>query len=143
VTGNVKNGGILAPGTSPGTLSITGNYTQDPAGILQIELASNSNYDRLPISGTVALAGSLQVSLLNNYSPVSGDTFDILSWTSETGTFSTLQLPSLGGTLGWDTSKLYTIGRLSVTTVPEPSSIALAVAAVSIFAVKFRRRLTT
>jgi hypothetical protein len=46
-----------------------------------------------------------------------GNSFDLLDWGSISGTFSTLQLPSPGGTLGWDTSHLYTTGVISVVDV--------------------------
>ena len=39
VIGAVQNGGIVAPGNSPGALHITGNYTQTAIGQLQIEIA--------------------------------------------------------------------------------------------------------
>jgi T5SS/PEP-CTERM-associated repeat protein len=124
VVGNVKNGGVVSPGTSPGVLTINGNYAQDPTGILQIELASPTSFDRLPISGTATLDGTLKLSLLGGYTPAVGDSFDILDWQTESGTFSTLQLPALTAGNTWDTSKLYTTGTIAV--VPEPSSFALA-----------------
>jgi hypothetical protein len=52
------------------------------------------------------------VSLID-FSPSSGQAFDILDWGSLTGAFSSIDLPSLPG-LVWDTSQLYTTGVLSV-----------------------------
>lgn len=40
--------------------------------------------------------------------------FDILDFTSRLGTFATLSLPVLPGSLEWDTSKLYIDGTLRV-----------------------------
>jgi hypothetical protein len=47
--------------------------------------------------------------------PVDGASFDILNWTTRTGTFSTVTLPLLVDGLFWDQSQLYTTGRLIVT----------------------------
>jgi hypothetical protein len=56
----------------------------------------------------------LSVSLLDGYSPAAGATFDILDWATLAGTFSTLQLPPLAGSLAWNTTQLYTNGVLAV-----------------------------
>jgi T5SS/PEP-CTERM-associated repeat protein len=128
IVGNIKDGGTVAPGMSPGILSVTGNYTQDSAGILQIELGgltAGNSYDRLSVTGSDSLAGSLQVSLINNFTPSMGDSFDILDALSISGSFTTLQLPSLPGSLQWNTSQLYTSGVIFV--VPEPTTITLMV----------------
>ena len=62
------------------------------------------------------LGGTLNVSLINSFTPLAGNSFDIMDWGSLTGKFSALQLPILNnGPLGWDTSHLYTTGVLSVT----------------------------
>ncbi len=37
--GNLVNSGIVSPGDSPGTLTVNGNYTQNAAGTLRIEVA--------------------------------------------------------------------------------------------------------
>jgi hypothetical protein len=114
VVGTVQNSGSVAPGTSPGTLTITGSYTQTSAGALQIELASLPSFDKLSISGTATLGGTLSVTRVGGFSPALGATFDILDWGSRTGTSQTVNLPSLGVGLGWNTSQHYTDGVLSV-----------------------------
>jgi hypothetical protein len=96
---------------------VNGNFTQTAAGKLQIELGetmAGSSYDQLIVSGAASLGGSLQVALVSPFSPALGDRFDILDWGTRSGVFSTLQLPSLSGTLGWNTSALYLNGVLSV-----------------------------
>jgi hypothetical protein len=52
--------------------------------------------------------------LINGFNPTAGNSFDILDWGTLAGTFSSLQLPVLGGTLVWNTSQLYTLGVISV-----------------------------
>ena len=112
IAANVTNNGIVAPGNSPGTLSITGNYTQNAEGTLKIELASPTSFDRLDVTGNMALGGTLEISLINGFTPSSDQTFDILSWGSLAGAFSSVILPSVDG-FAWDTSQL-SMGKLSV-----------------------------
>ena len=80
-TGNVTNYGIVSPGSSPGMLTISGNYTQDVLGTLLIELGGNiqgTNYDFLKITGTATLAGLLDVDLYGGFIPHAGDKFNFL-----------------------------------------------------------------
>jgi fibronectin-binding autotransporter adhesin len=61
IVGNLFNAGTLAPGSSPGTLTITGNYTQSSTGTFALEIASPSVFDRLIVGGTAGLDGTLHV----------------------------------------------------------------------------------
>src|SRR5262249_10277135 len=92
INSNVTNAGQVSPGTSPAILSIVGNYTQTAAGILNIEIGGTtpgSQHDRLTVSGTAALAGTLNVSRISGFLPGAPDTFTILTFASRTGDFST------------------------------------------------------
>ncbi len=76
-----QTGGTLAPGSSPGCLTINGNYTLAAAGSLQIEIdgpTACTQYDRLIVNGTVNLAGSLSTILAPAYVPTVGTEFLIL-----------------------------------------------------------------
>jgi T5SS/PEP-CTERM-associated repeat protein len=84
----VRNDGVVAPGTSPGTLTIDGNFTQHASGKLQIELASPNSYDVLNVTGQANLGGTLEIILLEGFLPAPTDTFDILAAGSRLGTFS-------------------------------------------------------
>jgi hypothetical protein len=123
---NVFDGGIYAPGNSPG-ISTAAAVTFDNAPFttggpaLQIEIAgttAGTQYDRLNVTGQLSLAGTLQVALTDGFSPAAGNSFDILNWSTLSGTFAALQLPALGGGLSWTTSALYTTGVLSVAAAP-------------------------
>jgi T5SS/PEP-CTERM-associated repeat protein len=82
--------GTAAPGNSPGTLTIGGNYQQAPTGLLEVELASASSYDVLDISGHASLGGSLQIKLLDGYTPAPNDSFEFLTTASQTGFFNNI-----------------------------------------------------
>src|SRR5262249_7725391 len=78
VTGNVTNGGTVAPGLSPGILNIAGNYVQTAGGTLSIEIngiAVGTQYDQLNVTGTITLAGTLAVS--SGFVSTPGNTFII------------------------------------------------------------------
>lgn len=109
----LTNRGISGPGRSVGYLEIDGDYIQEPEGSLEIELASLSSFDKFLIAGSATLGGTLDVVLLN-FTPQPGDSFDFIDWESVTGTFDSVNLPSLGGGLTWDLSQLYITGSLSV-----------------------------
>ena len=76
--------------------------------------ASDSDYeehDRLVVSsGTLYAGGTLAVSLIDDFKPATGDTFDILDFSAVDGVFETLDLP--GSTANWDLAKLYTTGEI-------------------------------
>jgi hypothetical protein len=106
ISGNLTNAGTVSPGTSPGIITVDGDYTQESDGVLKIELggdAAGTGYDQLQVTGAASLDGTLNVSLINGLIPSKGDTFIIITSTSLTGAFSTLSLPILSNGLGWKT----------------------------------------
>ena len=125
---NVDQGGIYAPGNSPGIVTaaaVNFDHTSVNSGapVLQIELAGTApgtQYDQLHVTGQLSLGGTLQVSLLNAFAPAAGNTFDILDWGTLSGTFAALHLPTLTDSLSWNTSQLYTSGVLSVANASIP-----------------------
>ena len=96
-------GGTLNPGDGikkAGVLNITGSYTESGSGILNIDLGgttAGTNYDVLNVSGAAGLGGTLNVDLLTGFTPVAGNAFDILNYTSDSGTFTTTNLPTVSG----------------------------------------------
>jgi len=108
-TGNFDlTGGTLNPGDGidrMGVLNIAGNYTESGAGVLNIDVNGSSStptFDVLNITGTANLGGTLTVNVLVTVG--AGQTFDIMNYTSETGTFTTLNLPKLKGGDTWSIS---------------------------------------
>ncbi|MBU2940788.1 T9SS type A sorting domain-containing protein [Lacinutrix sp. C3R15] len=102
-TSNFSNPGILSPGNSPGTYTFNNDYTHEATATLLTELESTSNYDKVFSGGNVTLNGTLDVSLLNGFTPSVGDSFTILTANSISGTFDTVNLPS-----GYDWNVSYT-----------------------------------
>ena len=66
IVGSVFNLGTVAPGFSPGTTTIGGDFQQGPGGLLEIEvegLLPGIGHDELLIDGNATLAGRLDVPL--------------------------------------------------------------------------------
>jgi hypothetical protein len=103
ITGALINlgGGTVLGGTagSPGTLSVTGSYTQAGTGVLD-ETFNGSAASQLAVSGAVALGGTLDLSLLNGATLAAGDDIVVLTAGAFSGTFATINDGGLsaGGT---------------------------------------------
>lgn len=80
VNGNVSSAGFLLPGSSPGALTINGNFTQTTGGVLRVEIGgSNAGlFDQLRVLGAVALGGSLEVVFVNGFVSTAGNRFVII-----------------------------------------------------------------
>jgi T5SS/PEP-CTERM-associated repeat protein len=122
IQGDIYSDGHTRPGAGPpGTLHITGDYSQSHLGTLHIDI-SNSGYDSLAVNGDLSLAGTLSLELplfFPVWFPTFGDTFNVLDWTGTlSGTFNTLQLPALPAMRRWNTSQLYTTGVISIDLLP-------------------------
>jgi hypothetical protein len=105
INGDVVNAGRLNPGGtsgSTGLLTINGNYTQTYTGTLHVGLAGTtpaSQFDQLAVNGTATLAGTLDVALAHGFSPTNGDSFPVLTFSSENGVFTKYHFPTLSGGL--------------------------------------------
>jgi hypothetical protein len=101
ITATVTNtGGTVAPGTSPGVLTISGNYTQGPGGTLAVEVAGTTpgtQFDRLVVSGTASLDGTLAVSGGSGFTPGLTDEYEVLTAGSRTGQFASVTGNPVGG----------------------------------------------
>jgi hypothetical protein len=91
--GLFTNNGTISPGFSPGKISISGNYVQGSTGVLNLEIGGKTpatEYDQLVVTGAATLAGTLNLTLIDGYRPKVGDVFQIISFGSFTGAFSTI-----------------------------------------------------
>lgn len=95
VTGNLTNAGILAPGNSPGVYTVTGDYTATSGAVHEFEIGgtASANYDRLVVSGTVNLGGTLNATLINGFNPASIHDITLITGTIN-GTFATVNKPA-------------------------------------------------
>jgi hypothetical protein len=134
---NVFDGGVFAPGNSPGIArasAVRFDNTSTVGGpLLSIELGGITpgvEYDQLHVSGPLSLGGTLDVVPIDLgggvFQPGEGDTFDILTTTGGvTGDFATINLPELTGGLYWDVLRGATSLTLQVLTSRLPGDIDL------------------
>ncbi len=126
VDGDLNNAGIVAPGASPGKITVTGDYTQTSAGSLEIEIGgttAETAYDVFVVNGSSSLAGTLDVLLLDGFIPAVGDQFEVLQFASVSGDFETVNLPSLPTGKNWvrtfsETAMLLTVEENYMVFIP-------------------------
>lgn len=84
-TGNFQNQGLLAPGYSPGTVTVMGDYTETAA--LELELAGTTpgtQHDQVRVGGTVTVAPSavLTFQTWNGVMPKIGNVYQVIADTN-------------------------------------------------------------
>lgn len=160
--GDKVGAGSAGFGAGLGTLNVGTDLTFNPASLLtvaQLSLAAPAaTSDRINVTGNLILSSNGNISVLfdSTYTvPTAGDSWSLIGYTGALtdGGFNTgtnlrtgadsaanegnLDLPDISASgLAWNVA--LGSGNLTVTIVPEPSSIALAGLAFSAFA--FRRR---
>jgi hypothetical protein len=152
VQGLTLNGGIVAPGNSPGLLSA---YELNGSnGTFQFQLGASTTrgitYDAINVTSLLTLGANTAFTFetLDNYTYADGNTYDLFDWGStDMSAFnvSVLEaaLPSLASTpdLSWNVSQFTLDGTVSVSSVPEPSTGSLmAFAVASLITLKVIRR---
>ena len=118
VNGNLVIGNaMLAPGFSPGAITINGNLSLAGGSVLGVELGGvvqGTGYDWINVLGTANLAGTLNVSNVGGFVPAAGAIFTIMNFASSTGAFAVVNLP------------------LNINPAPAPTSFTLVVPVVAV-----------
>ena len=86
------NSGSVAPGTSPGTLTVTGSFTQDSSSTLEIDITGTATYDIVAVGVDADVAGVIDVVLGGGHGLSGSETFDIVVTTTGTLTDSGIAL---------------------------------------------------
>jgi hypothetical protein len=91
--GGGSDDAILRPGLSPGEFKVEGNYQQTADGTLLVEIdgIATEEFDRLRVSGSVALGGTLQIDASALTTASDGTTYEIITAGSLSGTFDTVE----------------------------------------------------
>lgn len=103
LNGSVNNGGMLTPGDVPGPadiglLTIIGALTQSASGKTVVDISGTAvgQRDRMQVSTSASLAGTLQINLIGGFIPSPGQEFQIITAGSVSGTFGDLTGPGSG-----------------------------------------------
>jgi hypothetical protein len=108
------------PGASPALVEFGGDVFYGPFANLEIELGGDikgTSYDSVAAAGSVSLGGTLDVSLLDAFSPALGDSFEILSAAGGvSGVFDSMLFPDLGPQLAMDV--IYGANSVTLAVVP-------------------------
>jgi hypothetical protein len=102
IASTVVSSGAVTAGDSllkAGKLSAS-TYTQNSTGSLNIQLGgttAGTQYSQLAVANGASLNGTLNVTLINNFVPAIGGVYTILTSSARSGTFSTVNLPTLTG----------------------------------------------
>ena len=82
-TGTLVNEGTLSPATAGtvGTLTVSGNLVQGATGSVAVDLGGTGAgaSDLLAVSGSIALGGTLDATLLGGYNPADGDFVPVIA----------------------------------------------------------------
>lgn len=87
----IINQGTTSPGNSPGMLIIDGEFVNDTTGILDIELGgltAGIDHDVLAVTNQLTLDGTLMLTSTDEFQPQIGQSYDVITASSITGTFS-------------------------------------------------------
>ena len=121
-TGNVNGptvvsaAGILAPGnfgigtlTLPNTLSLSGTTRMELS-----KTGTTLTNDKVSGLTTVTYGGTLEVTNIGATAFAAGDSFQLFSASTRSGSFAAVTLPPLTGGLVWNTTALATTGTIAV-----------------------------
>jgi hypothetical protein len=132
IEGSLANSGNLTIGAGS-TLTIGGGYTQTSSGSLDVQLGgppAGGDYSRLNVSGSAALDGTLAISETNGYVPRAGDSFRVMGYPQESGSFATIQglnagrsevLEAVVGETGVRINSLIDAADLAVSSITAPA----------------------
>jgi fibronectin-binding autotransporter adhesin len=152
VQGLTLNGGIVAPGNSPGLLTAYDLNANNGTFAFQIGAPTTRGvtYDAINVTNLLTLGSNSNFTfeVLDNYNFSSGDSYDLFNFgsidaTNFDVTKLNVALPTLNSTdLSWNTSSFTTDGIVSVVAnVPEPSSqMLLGFGLASLIALKSLKR---
>ncbi len=87
-----NNGGVFAPQASGADfpLVVSGSYTQQAGGTLEVELLNASIFDRMNVAGDAMLGGAL--SIIQEASLTPGDAYEVLAANTLAGQFDQTQI---------------------------------------------------
>ena len=116
-----NNGAVVAPGASPGVLTVNGNFLQGASGTLEMEIDGTTpatTYDQVVVTGSATINGTLD--LTTGFDPADSDVFTLITAATRTGGFSVVNgQPGPGRAY----QVLYQPNAVAVTPAPPPPGV--------------------
>jgi len=110
----------VAPGNSPGCITMGGNATFSRTAVLEMEIGGLDpcvEHDQISVANDLVINGArLELVLINGFLPQEGQRFDLLDWGTFSGAFGSIDSSNavLPAHLGWDFSQLEASGEVVV-----------------------------
>lgn len=105
---------------SSGAIAFGNTYDQTPLGTLNVRIGGITptvSFNQYIVSQAAALSGTLAINLVNSYEPDLGDTFEIMTFSSRSGIFSSVDGLTIGN--GKRFEVIYGPTNLVLEVVPE------------------------
>jgi len=145
---SISGGGIVAPGTSPGTLSVSNAFSLAGTSVSAFELNAADQTvgggvnDLISGVTNLTLDGVLNVTGIGDFTtiaaPVTWRLFNYSGTLTDNGlTLGSLPTLAAGQSYQLDTA---TTGQVNLVVIPEPTSLVLAACSLAVGAVALRRR---
>ncbi len=136
IFGNLTDDSSVSLGDDPATVTVNGNYSQDSAGTLIVELAGTDSgqFSQLVVNGSATLGGTIEFLAVDGFTPVAGNTFHVVTYRSAIGNFSNIVLHGLSANLQMIETQTalgidFTVASSSQSAAaPEPGTLVLLIA---------------
>jgi hypothetical protein len=115
----VTSSASVTPGDSsskPATLTVTGTYTQNSGGSLNISIGGTAagSFGQVAVSNGVSVGGTLVIKRIKGFVPAIGNTFNIVTGSAVSGQFATVKGTSINSSEHFEVSYTPTAVTLTV-----------------------------
>ena len=116
------NGTLFNDGLIDGSVLLNdGDLFLSESSVLELEIGSLLDFEEVATAGDITFGGILDISFAGGFLPSVGQSFDLFDFGNANGEF--LEIRSDG--IVFDTSDVLLGGSVSITAVPEPSSLVV------------------
>ena len=86
-TGTFDNLRVVDFNNTASVFTVAGDFTLDSTATLAVDLVGHHEYGKIVVEGAFHAGGTLHVDLAAGFQPIAGDSFDILDFGADTGSF--------------------------------------------------------